>query len=145
MKLIQAELQNANERITELETNATTTQQATPPPNQAIDALKEEIEAQTAIASKAKRVVQLAESEIDHLRAELRQSSDREKDIRANGRKAVKTLEEKLVAETAQHTWTKEENAQLREEAKKSEAAIAGLQALLEKKKVWFDEQLVGE
>ena len=89
--------------------------------------MREEIEAQTTIASKEKRAVQLAESEIDDLSSKLRQSSDGEKDIRANGQKVVRTLEEKLAAEAAQHTRTKEENTQLREETKKSKAAIVGL------------------
>ena len=89
--------------------------------------------------------MQLVESKIDLLHSELRHSSDREKDIQAKGRKAVKDLEEKLKAEAAAHTRTKEENSKLREGAQKSETAITRLRALLEKKKTWFDEQLVRE
>ena len=57
----------------------------------------------------------------------------------------MKALEEKLEVEAAAHTRTKEENTKLREEAQKSKAAIVGLQALLEKRKTWYDEQLVRE
>ena len=102
--------------------------------------LREEVEAQIAIAIKAKNATQLAESKIDRLRVELRQSSDKEEDIRAKGRRAVKALEDKLEAETTEHTSTKEENVKLQEEAKKTKAVIKGLWEILEKKKTWYDE-----
>ena len=59
---------------------------------------------------------QLAQSEIDWLRFELRQSSDRGTDIRAKGRKAIKVLEEKLGNEQKAYAVTKEEKAKLQEE-----------------------------
>ena len=118
VKLTQAQLQKAQERIMDLEHSVTMAPE-NPEPAKGEDpsiTLQEEIAAQKAIAAKAKRATQLAESEIDRLRSELRQSSDREKDIRAKGRKAVKALEEKLEAEAAAHTRTKEENTKLWEE-----------------------------
>ena len=107
--------------------------------------LRENLEAQKAILAKAKKATQMAETEIDRLRAELRQSSDREVDARAKGRLAVKTLEGKLQAEVTMHSRTKEEYEKLREEANKKDAAIAGLWELAKKKKAWYDEQLVHE
>ena len=47
--------------------------------------------------------------------------------------------------ETTTHTITKEENSKLREEVNKMEEVNTGLRELLEKKKVWYDEQLVRE
>ena len=147
VKLTQTQLQKAQERIAELERTTTTAQQnpGLTSNDDASTTLREEVEAQTAIAAKAKRATQLTESKIDRLRAELRQSSDREKDVWAKGRRAVKALEDKLEAETATHTRTKEENRKLCEEAQKTEAVITGLRELLEKKKAWYDEQLERE
>ena len=71
--------------------------------------LRENLEAQKAIVAKAKKATQMAETEIDRLRAELRQSSDREADARVKGHQAVKTLEGKLQAEVTTHSRTKEE------------------------------------
>ena len=62
-----------------------------------------EVEAQTTIATKAKKAAKLAETEIDRLHTELCQSSDRETNIRAKGRKAIKALEDKLQAEEVAH------------------------------------------
>ena len=45
-----------------------------------------------AISAKTKKVTEIANTEIERLRSELRQSSNRESDIRAKGRKAVKTI-----------------------------------------------------
>ena len=87
----------------------------------------------------------MAETEIDRLRAELRQSSDREADARAKGHQVVKTLEGKLQTEVAVRSRTKEEYEKLREEANKKDAAITGLWELAEKKKAWYDKQLVHE
>ena len=147
VKQTQAELQNANERIAELERDVTTTRWKSGPTNNnaASQTLRKEVEAQNAIATKAKSATQLAESEIDHLRAELCQSSDRETNIRAKGCKAIKAREEKLRVETTTHTITKEENSKLWEIVSKMEGVNIGLQELLEKKKVWYDEQLVLE
>ena len=116
IKWTQAQLQNAEEHIAELE-RGTTTMQQNPEPTSSDDAsktLREEVEAQIAIATKAKRAGQLAESKIDHLRTELRQSLDRETDIRAKVRRTVKALEDKFEVEAAAHNTTKEENRKLR-------------------------------
>ena len=75
--------------------------------------LREEVEAQAALTAKAKRATKLAEMEIDCLRSELRQSSDREANIRVKGRKAVKTLQDKLDVEVAAHGQKKEEKEKL--------------------------------
>ena len=108
-------------------------------------ALREELEAQIAITAKAKKVAQLAQLEIDRLRSELRQSLDRETDIRAKGHKAVKVLEEKLGNEEKPHAAIKEEKGKLQEEFHKLEKINTGLGELLEKKKVWYEEQLTKE
>ena len=83
VKQTQVQLQKANERIAELEHGVTTTLRisGSMDSNDALHALREELEAQIAIATKAKRATQLAKSEIDRLRAGLRQSSNRETDI----------------------------------------------------------------
>ena len=43
--------------------------------------LREEVEAQVAITAKTKRAIKVAESEIDRLRSDLRQSSDKDANI----------------------------------------------------------------
>ena len=77
VKLTQAQLQKAQERIAELERTTTTVQQnpGLTSNDDALTTLREEVEAQTAIAAKAKRATQIAKSEIDRLRAELQQLS----------------------------------------------------------------------
>ena len=137
IKPTQDQLQKAKERITQLENNMTTT--ATIPAqaldNNASNTLQEDLEAQKAIVAKAKKATQMAETEIERLRAGLHQSSDREADARAKGHQVVKTLEGKLQTEVAVRSRTKEEYEKLREEANKKDAAITGLQELAEKKK----------
>ena len=54
--------------------------------------LTEEVEAQTLIAAKAKKAVELAEMEIERLRSKLRQSSDRKTEIWAKARKGMKEI-----------------------------------------------------
>ena len=73
---------------------------------------------------------------------ELRQSSDRECDIRAKGRKAIKGLEDKLTAESSAHTLTKDANSKLREEVGKMEELNKGLRELMEKRKTAHNDQL---
>ena len=82
------------------------------------------------------------ESEIDRLHAELRQSLDRETDIRAKGRRAVKALEDKQEVEATIHNSQKEENKKLHEEAQKTDAVVIGLRELFEKKKVLGNRSL---
>ena len=72
--------------------------------------------------AKAKKAMELAKSEFDHLRSELRQSLDREVDIQAKGCKRVKTIQDKLDAEVVAHGQTKEERDKLHEEGTKKEA-----------------------
>ena len=94
--------------------SVTMAQQAPSPiDNAETQSLREEVEAQTALTAKAKRALRLAESEISCLRAELRQSSNKETHIRAKGRWAIKDLEDKLTAESASHARTKELNSKL--------------------------------
>ena len=87
VKLTKAQLQKAQEHITELEHNVTMALQNHKPASgeDTSITLQEEIATQKAIAAKAKRATLLAEFEIHHLRAELRQSSNRETNIRAKG------------------------------------------------------------
>ena len=121
-----------------MENNATPTQD--PPPatishDAEVTTLREEVAAQAAIAAKAKKATQLAETEINRLQLELCQSSDREADIRAKGRKAVKTIQDKLDAEIAAHGRTKEERDKLHEEGIKKETIISALQEAAQKKR----------
>ena len=100
VKLTKAQLQKAQEHITELEHNVTMALQ-NPEPTSGKDTLitlQEETAAQKPITSKEKRATQLAGSEIDRLCTELHQSSDREMNIRAKGRRAVEALKDKLNA-----------------------------------------------
>mgnify|MGYP006905976982 CR=1 FL=1 len=66
-------------------------------------------------------------------------------DVRAKGRKAIKALEEKLGAEEKAHVVTKEEKDKLQEEFLKLQAVNTGLLEVLDKKKVWYEEQLTEE
>ena len=146
VKQTQAELQKAIERIAEFERSVTTAWQAPSPTNNAENqSLREEVEAQTLLAVKAKRVVRLAESIIDSLHAQLRQSSDRETDIQAKGWRTIKGLDDKVTAESAAHALTKKANSKLREEASKMEGVNKGLREMLEKRKVCYNEQLEKE
>ena len=89
--------------------------------------------------------MELAESEIDLLRSELHQSSDKEADIREKGCKAVKTIQDKLDAEIAAHGRTKEERDKLHEEGNKKETTIMALHEAAQKKQEWYDEQIENE
>ena len=117
----------------ELERSVAMVQQQ-PPPTSSTDILthKKEIEAQIAVTEKAKRALRKEESEIDCLRGELRQSSERERDIQAKGRKAVKILEEQLSMEHAAHDLTTYANNKLREEVSKLEGVNQRLRKVLE-------------
>ena len=84
--------------------------------------MREEVEAQAVVTTKAKRATELAELESDHLRLELLQSSDREADIRAKGCEAVKTIQDKLDPEVVSHGRMREERDKLHEEGTKKEA-----------------------
>ena len=74
VKITHYQLNKAQERITQLENNAIATQHspATTSHNAEVTTLREEVAAQAAIAAKAKKAMQLAETEIDRLRSELR-------------------------------------------------------------------------
>ena len=89
--------------------------------------LWEEVAAQAAIAAKAKKATQLAETEIVRLRSELRQSSDKEADIQAKGRKAAKLIQDQLNAEIAAY-GRKEERKRLREKGIKKGNIISVLE-----------------
>ena len=65
--------------------------------------LNKKVEAQTTIVAKAKRAANLSEMEIEWLRSELRQSSDRETDVWA---KARTDKFDKLDAEITAHKQT---------------------------------------
>ena len=136
-------MNKAEECIAQLENNAASTgpPPAPAPHNTEVQMLMEEVKAQAALTAKAKRATTLAETEIDRLKLELCQSSNREGDIRAKGCKAVKTLQEKLHVEVAAHGRTKEEKEKLQEEARKKETVIMTLRELAQKKKVWYEEQ----
>ena len=97
------------------------------------------------MTEKAKRALRKEESEIDCLRGELRQSSERERDIQAKGRKAVKILEEQLSMEHAAHDLTTYANNKLREEVSKLEDVNQRLRNELEERKAGYEEQLKHE
>ena len=128
-----AELPKAYTRIAELERSIARAQQQTPVPDRNREPSHEkEIEAQMVTTEKTKRALRKAESEIDRLRGELRQSSERERDIRAKGRKAVKSLEEQLSMEHTEHDLTTDANNKLREEVSKLEGVNQRLRKVLE-------------
>ena len=95
----------AQQRITELEEKLRA-QPATQPPQ--VTSTPEELRNLEAALDKTKKAVETVEMEIRRLRDELRQSSDRETNIRAQARKAVKEAEEKLQAEVTAHKRTME-------------------------------------
>ena len=139
----QAELQKAYTRIAELERSVTRAQQQTPVPDRNREPSHEkEIEAQMVTTEKTKRALRKAESEIDRLRGELRQSSERERDIRAKGRKAVRRLEEQLAMEHSAHDVTTSENNRLQDEVTKLEDVNKRLRSVLEERKKGYEEQL---
>ena len=76
VKITQDQLNKTQERITQLENNTTTMQHtsATTSHEAEVTTLREEVEAQAAIAAKAEKAMQLAETEIDRLRSKPRQS-----------------------------------------------------------------------
>ena len=139
----QAELQKAYTRIAELERSITRAQQQTPVPDRVREPSHDkEVEAQTVTTEKTKRALRKAESEIDRLRGELRQSSERERDIRAKGRKAVRKLEEQLAMEHSAHDVTTSENNRLQDEVTKLEDVNKRLRSVLEERKKGYEEQL---
>ena len=121
VKQTQEELQKGNARIAKLEQGVASAPQrgGSTDNTDGSQVLRKELEAEIAIAAKARQVAQLAESEIDRLCFELRQLSDRETNIQAKGRKATKALEEKLGMEEKAHAITKEERGKLQEEFSK--------------------------
>ena len=133
----QAELQKAYTRIAELERSVTRAQQQTPDRAREPSHDKEK-EAQTVTTQKTKRALRKAESEIDRLRGELRQSSEREREIRAKGRKAVRKLEEQLAMEHSAHDVATSEVTKLEDVNKR-------LRSVLEERKKGYEEQLFQE
>ena len=105
-KYAQSQLAEAHHRIAELEEQLRAQpvlqlpQVATTPP--------EELRKLEAALAKTQKAAETAETEIGRLRDELRQSSDRETNVRAQARKAVKEAQEKLQAEVTAHKRTME-------------------------------------
>ena len=62
---------------------------------------------ETSLA-KAQEVAEIAETEVGRLRDELRQSFDRDTSVRAQARKALKDVHEKLQEEVMAHKRTME-------------------------------------
>ena len=96
-KYAQDQLAKAQRRITELEEQLRAQPTAQPP---------EELHNLEITLAKTQKAVETAEMEIGRLRDELRQSSDRETNVRAQVRKAVKEAEEILQAEVTAHKRT---------------------------------------
>ena len=90
-KYAQGQLEEAQHRIAKLEEQLRA-QPAVPPP-QVTSTPPEELRKLEAALAKTQKA---AETEIGRLRDELRQSSDRETNVRAQARKAVKEAQEKL-------------------------------------------------
>ena len=105
-KYAQGQLAEAQSRISELEEQLRA-QPATQPPQVAATPLEELRKLESALA-KTQKAAETAETEIGQLRDELRHSSDRETNIRAQARKAVKEAKEKLQAEVTTHKRTME-------------------------------------
>ena len=93
-----------------------------------------------ATTEKAKRALRKVESKIDRLRGELRQSSERERDIRAKGRQAVRRLEEQLAVEHSAHDITTSANNRFQEEVRKLEDLNQRLRSVVEERKKGYEE-----
>ena len=99
-------MEKAQHRIAELESDIQARMEPDPTLTSLtleIETVRVEVEAQKVITDKAKRARERAELKIERLHSEPRQFSDREANIRAKARKAIKALQEKLDVETAVH------------------------------------------
>ena len=105
-KYAQGQLAEAQRRIAELEEQL----RAQPTPNQpqVASTPPEELRKLEAALAKMQKAAEMAEMEIGWLRDELRQSLDRETNVRAQARKAIKDAQEKLHAEVKAHKRTME-------------------------------------
>ena len=123
----------AQHRIANLEEELRAQPAGQPP--QVTSTPSEELRNLEAALAKTQKAAETTETEIGRLRDELRQSSDRETNVRAQARKAVKEAQEKLQAELMAHKQTMESVTkkiereahaeqkilELREEAKKQQ------------------------
>mgnify|MGYP000040536942 CR=1 FL=1 len=94
-KYANQQLEEAQKTIAELEhrlqeATASTTTAASHTPE--LQKLHEEVKAQTMIVAMVKKAAEIFNTEIERLWSELRQSLDRETNIRTKGRKAVKKI-----------------------------------------------------
>ena len=121
--------------------STTTTDSLTPE----LQKLHEEVEAQMAIASKAKRAMEIAEMEIERLRFKLQQSSDRETIIRTIARKSMKEIQAKQDELVIAHIQAIANLANHRKALERAEEAINEQWEAGARQTKWFEEQLVAE
>ena len=140
-KYAQDQLAEAQQRITELEEKLRAQPAAQPPQ---VTSTPEELRNLETALAKTQKAVETAEMEIGRLRDELRQSSDRETNVRAQARKAVKEAEEKLQAEVTAHKRTMESIAKKIESEAHAEQKILELREEAKKQQQWFDDHLAG-
>ena len=92
--------------------------------------------------SKSAKAADTAEIEIGRVRDELRQSSDRERAVRATSQKVIKDLHEQLQLETSAHQQTIESLNKLLEMEAQVGVKIQELHEATKKQKQWYEEQL---
>ena len=95
-----------------------------------------------ATLAKTQKATETAEMEIGQLRDELRQSSDRETNVRAQARKAVKDAQEKLQDEVTTHKRTMESLTKHIDTEAHAEKKILELRKEAKKQQQWFDDHL---
>ena len=95
-----------------------------------------------ATLAKTQKATETAEMEIGQLRDELRQSSDRETNVRAQARKAVKDAQEKLQDEVTTHKRTMESLTKHIDTEAHAEQEILELREEAKKQQQWFDDHL---
>ena len=131
----------ARQHIAELEEHLRAQPSVQPPQ---VTSTPEELRNLEAALAKTQKAVETAEMEIGRLRDELRQSSDRETNVRAQARKAVKEAQEKLQAEVTAHKRTMESIAKKIEREAHAEQKILELREEAKKQQQWFDDHLAG-
>ena len=138
-KYANGQLAEAQKRISELEEQLRAQPAAQPPQ---VTSTPEELRNLETALAKAQKAADTAEIEIGRLRDELRQSSDRETNVRAQARKAVKDAQDKLQDEVAAHKRTMDAISKHIEREAHAESKILELREEARKQQQWFDDHL---
>ena len=139
-KYAQGQLAETQQRISELEEQLHAQPTANQP--QAASTPPEELRKLETALAKTQKAAETAETEIGRLRDELRQSSDRETNVRAQARKAVKDAQEKLQAEVTAHKRTLESLTKRIDVEAHAEQKILELREEAKKQQQWFEDHM---